>query len=148
MRQEFSDRLRILLKDKFAGSWKDGWVYGRLKQELNLQPDELDVLATALGFKYGWNHSVKDILENQWQEDEVRWMQQELSKVQKQASLNRQKVNISQKIAALLQELEALDNKPRRELTDIERALVALILKMQSDEQLWVLEMIFNRYTF
>jgi rhamnogalacturonyl hydrolase YesR len=61
-------------------------------------------------------------------------------------SLNRQKVSTSQKIAALLQELEALDNKPRRELTDIERALVALILKMQSDEQIWVLEMIFNRY--
>lgn len=148
MRQEFSDRLRILLSDKFAGSWKDGWVYGRLKQELKLQPDELDALATALGFKYGWNHVVKDILENQWQEDEVRWIQQELNKVQKQASLNRKKVNISQKIAALLQDLEALDNKPRRELTDIERALIALILKMQSDEQLWVLEMIFNRYKF
>ncbi len=133
MRQEFSDRLRILLKDKFAGSWKDGWVYGRLKQELKLQPDELDTLAIALGFKYGWNHAVKDILENQWQEDEVRWMQQELEKVQKQASLNRQKVNISQKIAELLRELEALDDNPRRELTDIEQALVALILKMESD---------------
>lgn len=148
MRQEFSERLKILLKEKFAGSWRDGWVYGRLKQELNLQLDELDALATALGFKYGWNHAVKDILENQWQEDEVRWMQQELNKVQKQVSLNRQKVNVSQKIAALLQELETLDNKPKRELTDIERALIALILKMKVDEQLWVLEMIFNRYKF
>jgi hypothetical protein len=146
MRQEFSDRLRLLLQDKFAGSWRDGWVYGRLKQEFNLQPEELNALATTLGFKYGWNRAVQDILENQWQEDEVRWMQQELTKVQKQVSLNRQKVSTSQKIAALLQELEALDNKPRRELTDIERALVALILKMQSDEQIWVLEMIFNRY--
>ncbi len=148
MRQEFSERFKILLKEKVAGSWRDGWVYGRLKQELNLQPDELDALATALGFKYGWNHVVKDILENQWQEDEVRWMQQELNKVQKQVSLNQQKINLSQKIAALLQELETLDNKPKRELTDIERALIALVLKMKVDEQLWVLEMIFNRYRF
>jgi hypothetical protein len=147
MRQEFSDQLKILLKEKFAGSWRDGWVYGRLKQEFDLELDELNAIATALGFKYGWNSTVKDILENQWQEDEVRWMQQELNKVQKQVSLNRQKNNISQKTAALLQELETT-NKPRQELTEVEQALVALILRMKVDEQLLMLEMILDRCKF
>jgi hypothetical protein len=146
MRQEFSDRLKVLIHEKFAGSWKDGWVYGRLKQDLDLQPDELNVLAATLGFKYGWNHAVKDILENQWQEDEVTWMQRELNKVQKQVSLNRQKVSTSQKMDILIEELKALENKPRQEFTDIEQALIALILKMKFDEQLWMLETIFNRY--
>ena len=81
MRQAFSNRLKILQKEKLAGSWRDGWVYGRLKQEFSLEPDELDALATALGFKYGWNHSVKDILERQWQKDEVRWRNRELERV-------------------------------------------------------------------
>ncbi|MGB7084664.1 MAG: hypothetical protein WBD47_03860, partial [Phormidesmis sp.] len=61
MRQEFSERLKVLLREKFSGSWKDGWVYGRLKQEFDLQSDELNALATALRFKYGWNSAVKDI---------------------------------------------------------------------------------------
>ena len=126
------------------GSWRDGWIYGRLKQEFDLQPDELNAMASALGFKYGWNPMVKDILENQWQEDEVRWMQKEANKLQIQASLNQQKDALSQKIATLLQEVETVA-KPKQELTDIERALIALIIKMTADEQLWVLEMIFDR---
>ena len=145
MRQEFSERLKILLKEKFAGSWKDGWVYGRLNQEIDLQPDELDAIATSLGFKYGWNSVVKDILERQWQEDEVIWMQRELTKIQKQVSLNQQKADLSRKIATMLQELGTSD-KPRQELTDIERVIIALLLKMKAEEQIWVLEMIFNRY--
>ena len=147
MRQEFSERLRNLQKEKMFGSWKDGWVYGRLNQEFDLQLDELNAVATALGFKYGWNAAVKDILESQWQEEEVRWMQQELSKVQRKVSSNRQKEHLSQKIAALLQELETT-NRSARNLTDIERVLIALILKMRADEQLWILEEIFNRYRF
>lgn len=126
------------------GSWKDGWVYGRLRQEFDLQPDELNAMATALGFKYGWNPMVKDILENQWQEDEVRWMQQEANKIQKQASLNRQKNDLSQEITVLLQEIETVA-KPRQELTEIERALIALIIKMNVDEQWWLLKIIFDR---
>ena len=147
MRQEFFERLNYLQKEKMFGSWKDGWVYGRLNQEFELQLDELNAMSTALGFKYGWNAAVKDILENQWQEEEVRWMQQELGKVQRKVSSNRQKERISQKIAALLQELETT-NQSERKLTDIERVLIALILKMRADEQLWILEEIFNRYRF
>ena len=147
MRQEFFERLNHLQKEKMSGSWKDGWVYGRLNQEFELQLDELNAMSTALGFKYGWNAAVKDILENQWQEEEVRWMQQELGKVQRKVSSNRQKERISQKIAALLQELETT-NQSERKLTDVERVLIALILKMRADEQLWILEEIFNRYRF
>ncbi|MGB7086863.1 MAG: hypothetical protein WBD47_14990, partial [Phormidesmis sp.] len=69
-------------------------------------------------------------------------------KVQKRVYLNQQKETLSQKIAQLLRELEALDYEPRRELSDIERALISLVLKMSADEQLWVIEQIFNRYKF
>lgn len=144
MRQEFPDRLKILLREKFAGLWKDGWVYGRLKQEFDLQPDELNAMVAALGFKRGWNPMVQEILENQWQEDEIRWMQQEANKLKKQASLKHQKHELSQKVTALLQEVETVA-KPRQELTNIERVLMALIIKMNADEQLRVLDMILNQ---
>ena len=63
------------------GSYKDGWVYGRLNQEFELELSELTEMAKILGFKYGWNHSVKEILENQWQQEELIWKQRELAKV-------------------------------------------------------------------
>ncbi len=147
MRQVFSDRLKILIKEKSVGLWRDGWVYGRLNQEFDLQLDELNAMTTALGFKYGWNSAVEEILESQWQEDEVRWMQQHLDKAKRQASLNQEKDDLSRKIAELLQESETT-HKPRKKLTRVERALIALILKMKVNEQLWVLEAIFNRYRF
>ncbi len=105
----------------------------------------MDAIATSLGFKYGWNSTVKDILERQWQDDEVIWMQRELTKLQKQVSLNQQKADISRKIATMLQELGTSD-KPTRELTDIERVIIALLLKMKAEEQVWMLEVLFNRY--
>lgn len=40
MRQEFSDKLKTFLMERRAGLWKDGWIDSRLKQELDLQPDE------------------------------------------------------------------------------------------------------------
>ncbi|MGC9504411.1 AAA family ATPase [Baaleninema sp.] len=46
--------------------YSDGWVYGRLKQKLgSLQADELNKLAEVLGFKYGWNPTVQELLEQQ-----------------------------------------------------------------------------------
>lgn len=145
MRQEFLDRLRILLRERSAGSWKDGWVYGRLKQDFDLQPDELNEMAAALRFRYGWNSSVKDILENQWQEDEVRWMRQERETTKNKVSQQLEKLNISGEIARLLHELETLDI-PREKITDLERVLIKLIFRMRVDEQLWMLEAILNRY--
>jgi hypothetical protein len=145
MRQEFLSRFQALLSEKRLGLWKDGWVYGRLKQEFDLQPDELDAMATGLGFKYKWNPMLKEILEQQWQKEEPRWMEQKLNQLQAEASAKRQTANISGKIAALLEELEASEGL-RQQLTDVERALISLILKMTEDEQIWLLEIIFNRY--
>ncbi len=150
MRQEFLDRLQALLKERAFGGWRDGWVYGRLKQEFTLHPDELSTMTSALGFKRGWNSAVEDILEEQWQKDESRWMQQELAKAQRQSSHNQikadltSKIDTARKMAAVYQELEA-SGKLKREMTDIERALVGLILRMEDNDQLWLLEMIFNR---
>jgi hypothetical protein len=150
MRQEFLDRLQALLKEKAFGGWRDGYVYGRLNQEFTLYPEELNKMASALGFKYGWNPSVEDILEEQWQKDESRWMQEKLAKAQRQLSHHQQKTDLASKIdetrkkAALYQEIEA-SGRSNREMTDIERALVGLILKMEASDQLWLLETIFNR---
>jgi hypothetical protein len=145
MNPDFLDDLRMLRSERFSGSWSDGWIYGRLKQKFNLQPDELNEMARALGFKYGWNPTVKKLLEEQWQQDEVRWMEQNLIRIEQKVSLNRKKTDVSQRIAELVKELEASDNK-RKELTDVEQALMALILRMDVAEQMWVLEMIFNRF--
>jgi hypothetical protein len=145
MHPEFLDRLKQLRLERFSGSWSDGWIYGRLKQEFNLQPDELDAMASALGFKYGWNPTVKNLLKEQWQQDEVRWMQEKLVRIEQKVSLNRKKTDISQKIAELAQELEA-SGKRRKELTDIEQALMALIFRMDTTEQMWVLRIIFDRF--
>ena len=109
MRQEFSDRLRILIREKFAGSCRDGWVYGRLKQEFDLQPDELNAMAIALRFKRGWNPGLKDILEGQWQKDEVEWIRRERNKAQTRLSREQEKYRISRELDALLQSLKNSD---------------------------------------
>ncbi|MBW4550860.1 MAG: hypothetical protein KME35_07100 [Aphanocapsa sp. GSE-SYN-MK-11-07L] len=145
MRQEFVDRFNALLSEKRQGLWKDGWVYGRLKQEFDLQPDELDAMATGLGFKYKWNPMLKEILEQQWQKEEPRWLEQKLNQLQAEVSAKRQAASIDRKIATLLAELETSGGL-RQQLTDVERALISLILKMSEDEQIWLLEIIFNRY--
>lgn len=150
MRQEFLDRLQALLKERSCGGWRDGWVYGRLKLEFTLYPDELNKIASALGFKYEWNSAVENILEGQWQKDESAWMQRELAKAEEELSRRQRKAHIANKIdtthkiAALYQEPGA-SGEIRRETTDIETALTELILKMNADDQLWLLEVIFNR---
>lgn len=69
MRQEFLDRLQAILREKAGGGWKDGWVYGRLKQEFALQQDELEEMARRLGFKMGWNAPLESLLEEQWERE-------------------------------------------------------------------------------
>ena len=73
MRQDFLNQLHALLQEKSAGGWKDGWIYGRLQQDFTLTPDEREKLAQALGFQYGWNPTVEDLLEHQWQEEKPFW---------------------------------------------------------------------------
>lgn len=150
MRQEFLNRLNELLQERRIGSWKDGWVYGRLKQEFTLDPEELGKLAEVLGFKYGWNRVVEDLLEEQWRSQELLWMEQQRLNLKRQVDAQQQKADLSRKIDELLQELEnpsqPKSKKPAKPLTRIERALVSLIFKMKEEEQLWILEVIFNRY--
>ncbi|MEM9215020.1 MAG: AAA family ATPase [Cyanobacteria bacterium P01_F01_bin.150] len=73
MRQEVVERLQVLRMEKLGTSWTDGWVYGRLMEEFELQPDELEFLSEKLGFKYGWNPGLKALLEEQWQRQGSIW---------------------------------------------------------------------------
>ncbi len=97
MDQEFLNRLQMLLRERLSGAYKDGWVYGRLKQEFDLQPEQLDAIAKALKFKYGWNPDLQNILERQWQEDEVTWMQRELLRAK--IARDQENANTSRKIS-------------------------------------------------
>lgn len=150
MRQEVTNRMQTLLREKSASGWLDGWVYGRLKQEFALQPDELNAIASALGFKYGWNAAVEDVLEAQWQKEEKFWMEQELVKAEANLSHTQKKAEVASKIdltrrmTSLLQALEA-SGEVRQEMTDLEKVLIRLMLRMKTDEQLWLLEKICNR---
>lgn len=177
MHPNFSSRLNTLIVESMAGSYKVGWVYGRLKQEFDLQPDELNVMASALGFKRGWNPGLQNLLETQWQAEEDRWREREQQKCCKQLEqqkrqvqdrLNREKLQIQNqfeeeklhlrnqiflqeerrvigKLQNYLQELQASEVSTR-ELTDIERVLITLILNMRVEEQAWALSMVLNRY--
>lgn len=109
MRQEFLVLLEKLLKEKALNAWKDGWVYGRLKEEFDeLQVDELQKLAEVLKFVHGWNPTLEDLLEKQWQQDKTKWVQQEQTRLRKEQA---QKEIVQQKTieAQLINlELEAL----------------------------------------
>lgn len=120
MQSDFENRLRILIKEKFAGSWRDGWVYGRLRQEFTLSKCELDAVASALGFKYGWNSAVEKILEDQWEKDKSQWFDTLIK---------------GQRNALKTQNKEVIEKK-----------LLDLVGAMSSQDQLWLLEVIFNRY--
>jgi hypothetical protein len=145
MRQIVLDRLKVIISEKVLGGWRDGWVYGRLKQEFELQPDELNAIAQVLGFKYGWNAALEKLLWQQWQLEESRWKQQELKTAKQQLSKRQQDANIAQeinmtKIAKDLCEDGVFD----RELTQIEKKLIKIILTMDAEEQLWLLDVIFE----
>lgn len=78
MRQAFLDSLQKRLEEQALNGWRDGWVYGRLKEEFNsLQLDELEKMADMLQFKRGWSLLVENILDNQWEQDKPQWRQQE-----------------------------------------------------------------------
>lgn len=62
MRPQFTQKLNAL-RGQFH---PDAYIYVRLLQTLgNLQADELNALAASLGFKYGWNDVVQQLLEEQ-----------------------------------------------------------------------------------
>lgn len=110
MRQEFLDRLQQLLIEKTLGTWKDGWVYGRLREEFEtLGTDELEKMVRDLGFSLGWNPTLRVILERQWDEDRLTWEPQERKRIyqeqervrlrQEQERLRLQQEQIRQEVA-------------------------------------------------
>jgi hypothetical protein len=156
MRDEVMQKLESLLKERKIFNYKDGWIYGCLKNEFDLTSDELDSLANALGFKYGWNSTVEEILEGQWQEEadrirelerakEIRLIEQKKKKLADELKYLKDKTELEQTIHKLLIEYKQM-KLVDTELTDVERGLITLIMKMSAQQQLWLLEMIYNRF--
>lgn len=116
MRETFQARLQSLCTQKRSGGWKDGWVYGRLTSEFGeLQPDELNAIATALGYKYGFNPMVKGIWEEDWKSEKPLY------------SLLQNKPNSKS------------TRQPNQSLTDVERALVSTLFQLTPEQQLQLL---------
>lgn len=146
MRQEVKDRLRLLIVQRSMEGWKDGWIYGQLKQEFKLSADELNSIASVLGFKYGWNSSVEEILEKQWHIEEKAWKQkQQIKEQEKQSRALRKSISndvlVTRKMLVLQQELEALGAT----ISDVEELLITMILRMDANEQLHLLETLCKR---
>ncbi|MEA5572707.1 hypothetical protein [Calothrix sp. UHCC 0171] len=156
MRHEVMQKLKNLLKERKIFNYKDGYVYGCLNNEFELTSDELHSLAKVLGFKYGWNSTVEEILESQWQEEsdrikelkrakEIRDLEQKKNKLANEIKYLNDKVELDQTIQKLLMQykyMKLVDS----ELTDVERGLIGLILKMNNQEQLQILEIIYKRF--
>lgn len=69
MRQEVEKYLTQLMFQKLEFSLTEGWVYGQLRHEFSLGQDDLEELASRLGFERGWNPVLEDLLEYQWSKD-------------------------------------------------------------------------------
>jgi len=142
MDQKFTDRLQVLIDERRSRRFKDGWVYGRLKQEFDLQPEQLAIMATALGFKYGWNLVVQDLLEKQWQQDQPLWLELELIKAKNQAALNQRLNQQKAAIAHSRTELEfktpiraAINNELQKDLEQL-NALIGLSVVKSTVQEL------------
>ncbi|MEM9217908.1 MAG: hypothetical protein AAGD25_26650 [Cyanobacteria bacterium P01_F01_bin.150] len=103
MRQEVSDRLNILILEKLSSLWNEGWVYGRLREEFDLNPDELEYLVARLGFKKGWNPMLKNILEEQWEEQKNLWKKTEAKRVLEK---EKEKLKADQEVAKIQKEID------------------------------------------
>lgn len=143
MRHTVLERLKILLSERAVDGWRDGWVYGRLKQEFDLQPDELNAIAEVLGYKYGWNAALEQLLWKQWQEEEGRWQERQLAAAKHQLIQRQKAANIAQdlKVAKAVADLQG-DTVSDRALTSLETKLIKIILSMNVEEQLWILDTI------
>ena len=148
MRQEFVDRFNAILLEKIGSAWKDGWVYGCLREEFSLQPDELEFIATRLGFKQGWNPGLESLLEQQWQEQQVLWEQYKRNQANHAAQQER-----IQRLQASPQGYPAMPKHPEDrglddltatsvsvDLNSLEYLLLRCIVGMPRREQLKLLE--------
>jgi hypothetical protein len=142
MRQEFLDRLQEILREKARGSWKDGWVYGRLKQEFILQHDELEEMARRLGFKMGWNPMLESLLEDQWQRENRA--EETLNRARRDEAKHKLAAVEVQNITSSLHS----DVRGGRDFSDVEMALFLLISRISAYEQKNLLGELSKRYKF
>jgi hypothetical protein len=140
MRQEFLDRLQAILREKAGGGWKDGWVYGRLKQEFALQQDELEEMARRLGFKMGWNAPLESLLEEQWERE--KRAEKTLNRVRQ----DEVKRNLAAKEVQDITNALHRNSQEKRDFSDVEMALFLLICNINTDEQRNLLGELAKRY--
>ncbi len=135
--REYIDKLLI---DRFTGQWKDGWVYGRLKQAFSqLEEDELYYMATRLKF-IGWNAMTQEVLADQWREEELRWLESETFKAEQRREQALKKEALQEKLSATIQGLR--DPKPQ----GLEGSLIRAIQAMSDADKIWLAHTIYNRF--
>ena len=139
MRQEFLDRLKVLMNERSMKCMRLGWVYGMLRQEFNLQPDELEEMARRMKFKKGWNPMLKSLLEDEWEKEKAS--QENI------AEIRRSRLQTEQR-AVQVQNIErSLGNNvhAKKSVSDTEMALFLLISEMSPQEQEQLLEELSKR---
>ena len=177
MRPKVFAKLEELIQQKRLMGHRDGWVYGMLKGEFELTSDELTGLVKVLGFKLGWNSGVEKILEEQWQleSDYIKEVQrvnlkvkleQEQIKVAQQRERDLQerrkerdrlqdeakylsdahKIETETKVRGLLLEYQQ-NQVASRQFTEMEKGIIMLMLRMNPNDQRWLLEMMYNRFS-
>ena len=166
MRPEVFASLEEFVQQKRLMGRSDSWVYGMLRQKFELTPDELSFLVKILGFKLGWNFSVEKILEEQWQLESDRLKELERVKVSQQREKDLQerrresdrlkdeakylsdvdKIETETKVRGLL--LEYKQNQvASRQFTEMEKGIIMLMLRMNPNDQRWLLEMMYDRFS-
>ena len=142
-----------------------------------ITPDELSSLVKVLGFKLGWNSSVEKILEEQWQLESARLKELERVKIKNQrereqvkASQQREKdlqerrresdrlkdeakylsnvdkIETETKVRGLLLEYQQ-NQVASRQFTEMEKGIIMLMLRMNPNDQRWLLEMMYDRFS-
>jgi hypothetical protein len=162
MREEFPARLNSLISEKHSGGWKGGWVWGRLQLEFEeLQPDELNAIAAALGYKYGYNQLAKRMWEEDWQATKPSWERVQHENALKQAENehinalihaneriereNALKQAEKERLNALIRAKQSL-SQPKQSLTEVERVLISIIFRMSPEQQLQLLDAFLDRH--
>ena len=177
MRPEVFTKLEELTQQKRLMGHRDGWVYGMLKEEFELTSDELAGLVKVLCFKLGWNSGVKKILEEQWQlesdyvkevqrvnfktkieheqikvsqqrERDLQEQRRERDRLQDEAKYlsDAHKIETEVKVRELLLDYQQ-NQVANRQFTEMEKGIIMLMLRMNPNDQRWLLEMMYDRFS-
>ena len=114
----------------------------------------------------GWNFSVEKILEEQWQLESDRLKELERVKVSQQREKDLQerrresdrlkdeakylsdvdKIETETKVRGLLLEYQQ-NQVASRQFTEMEKGIIMLMLRMNPNDQRWLLEMMYDRFS-